>query len=478
MGFDQSPWRITVHGTRGASWVISGAEDDPTVGEAGIKLNSEPEGFYDAPFKTLRSSSAYQEGATYGGTKWEARDETWKVRCYNRPGKSKLQVESEWRRNWSDEKPCRIVIEDIEEGTTRELLLQLESAPKLLTPLKGRDLNIAPTVDVVMSTVSYWPFATGEDQHVELETATFVPDPSPNRVPDPGFSDLINLWWNMGGWAKDNSVGHTATGSARTTGNGTRRILRTTSIAARSQQLWPELSCWVRWDTLTAGSGAAISLQVEAFNGGESLGVTTVGNIVSPGTGGTWAQLKKTDYVTPVGTTVIKLILAVEATVTAGQVWADDFVASSVLTYTATMTGTLWNPTDRKMHPFWTLSAHVPTIWTVPDYSFGDDFWGLAVEHADRMVPLRQVNPGQDLTIDTYPRNERIAADDESLQWARQNGIDFLYSVPPYTPPTEFTIKATVVNTSQPVSALLKMRRNWSRPWGLIDPDIPLELVP
>jgi hypothetical protein len=477
MSFDTSPWRITVYGTRGGEWVISGP-DPMEVGEGGIKLASDPKGFYDAPFKTLRNSTAYQEGATYGGAKYEARDETWKIKVYSRPSRSKMSIESEWRRNWSPDKPCRVVIEDTEEGTTRELLLQLESAPELVTPLQGRDLNLAPTLDVVMSTVSYWPFATSADQHVELETSTFVPDPSPNRIPDPGFSDLINLWWNFGSWVKDTGVGHTANGSARVNANGTRRILRSTSIAARSSQLWPELSCWVQWGTLTAGGGAAITLEVEAFNGGTSLGVTTVGNIMSPGTGGTWAQLKKTDYTTPVGTTVIKLQLAVEASVSAGQVWADDFVAASVTTYTATMNGTLWNPTDRKLYPFWTLSATVPTIWTVPDYSFGDDYWDLAVEHAERMVPLRQVNPGQDLTIDVYPRNERIGADDESLQWARQNGIDFLYAVPPYTPPTPFTVKATVVNTSEPVGALLKMRRNWSRPWGLIDPDIPLELAP
>lgn len=476
MGAETTLWRITVVDINGTSWCIH--SDNPyEMGAEGAKLCSDPKGFYDAPFKTIRNQTAYQEGATYGGTKWEPRDQTWKVRFYARNGASKMAIESRWRRGWSSEKPCRVIIEDIEGGTTRELLLQLESAPEF-TPPTGRDPNLVPHIDVVMSTVSYWPFATSADQHIELETTTFVPDPSPNRIPDPGFSDLINLWWNMGGWTEDSGVGHTGNPSARTTGNGTRRILRTTSIAARSQQLWPELSCWVRWNTLTTGAGAAITLEVEAFNGGESLGVTTVGNIVSPGTGGTWAQLKKTDYTTPVGTTVIKLQLAVESTVTAGTVWADDFVATSVLTYTATMTGTLWNPTDRKLYPFWTLSAHVPTIWTVPDYSFGDDFWDLAVEHADRMIALRQVNPGQDLTIDVYPRNERIAADDESLQWARQNGIDFLYAVPPYTPPTPFTVKATVVNTTQPVSALLKMRRNWSRPWGLVDPAIPLELVP
>lgn len=472
MGAETTPWRITVIQPNGNTWCIS-SPNPFEMGAEGVTLCSDPKGFYDAPFKTLRNSTAYQEGATYGGAKYDARDQTWKVRFHKRGTESKMEIESRWRRGWSPSVPCIVRIEDIAEGTTRDLLLQLESTPEFVSPT-GRDPGLMPHLDVIMSTVSYWPFATSEPQEQTWESTTFVPDPQPNKVTNPSF-DANLTGWDAPGWVRDPAPGHTGAASVTTTANGTTRSLTSNSVAANAGATWV-ITAWAKWSGVTGSGANVVRVEVEARNGGTVLDIIEVGTLALTASSD-WTQITD-DVVLPANTANIKVRIVVPSGVTAGSVFIDDVTAYAPQTYTATGTVTVWNPTDRKLYPFWTLSAEVPTAWTVPDYSFGDDYWDLAVEHADRMVALRQVDPGQELTVDTYPRNERINADDESLQWARQNGIDFLYAVPPYTPPTELTIKATVVNTTQPVGAVLLMRRNWSRPWGLIDPAIPLELEP
>ncbi|MET9329471.1 hypothetical protein [Tsukamurella sp. NPDC003166] len=462
----------TLIDTQGQEWHLQ--HNDPELwGVEGVKLCDDPKGFDGPVFTKIIQQHAGQEGGTDGGTRWDYIEGVFKVRLYHRTGRPKSVVESEWRQGWSPDETCMLKIHRPDEGTTRWLFVQLKERLKPETS-RGKDRNLFPHHDMIMTVLALDPWWHSGTHETELETTTFVPDPSPNRVWDPGFDDLLTLWWTGGGWTKDTGVGHTAPGSARTTANGTRRILRAKSIPARGGQLWTELSAWVRWQSLTiTGSGAAITLEVEAFNGGDSLGVTTVGNIVDPGTGGTWAQLKTTSFVTPPNTTNIRIQLAVESRVLLGTVWADDFIATSVLTYTATMTAPVWNPCDRDMYLRYELSAEVETIWEMPDYSFGSKSQGRPVVDAARTIRLKEIQNGQELNINTYPLEERIVADDATLQWARQNAVDWLYPVPAYTPPTTLTFKATVVDTSKPVGLIIFQDRKWSMPYGLQRAGIP-----
>ncbi|MGZ9829942.1 phage tail protein [Tsukamurella ocularis] len=129
----------------------------------------------------------------------------------------------------------------------------------------------------------------------------------------------------------------------------------------------------------------------------------------------------------------------------------------------ASGTVTISNPTDQKLWLQWELTA--PGIWRLPDYSFGDNSKGWAVEHANRIIVLPSLGTGQHVNLDTYPDNERIDADDESLVWARMRAIEFLYPVPPYTAPIELPVRVT--NGPVGATARVRMRRRWSRPWGL-----------
>lgn len=129
----------------------------------------------------------------------------------------------------------------------------------------------------------------------------------------------------------------------------------------------------------------------------------------------------------------------------------------------ATGTVRISNPTDQKLWLQWELTA--PGIWRLPDYSFGDNSRGWAVEHANRVIVLPSLGVGQHVTVDTYPDNERIDSDDQSLVWARMRAIEFLYPVPPYTAPIDLPVRIT----GGPVGATARVRmaRRWSRPWGL-----------
>ncbi|MBF6449031.1 phage tail protein [Nocardia elegans] len=116
------------------------------------------------------------------------------------------------------------------------------------------------------------------------------------------------------------------------------------------------------------------------------------------------------------------------------------------------------NPTDQPMWLKWVCSA--PGKWTVPDFS-----WIPNDRDAQRVVILPHTTAGQDLTVDTDPMEEMIAAADGSQIWALMNGVSFLYAVPPYTPSTSIPI--TVTGAPVGASVMVVQPRNWSRPWGL-----------
>lgn len=177
---------------------------------------------------------------------------------------------------------------------------------------------------------------------------------------------------------------------------------------------------------------------------------------------------KEPEVITP-GTKDMRLIdqCKVILTLAAGNpfFYEPDAVAHWTATTANDATGTVRvsNPTDQKLWLQWELTA--PGIWYVPDYSFGDNSKGWAVEHANRLVIMPSLGVGQHITIDTYPDNERVASDDQSLVWARMRAIEFLYPVPPYTAPIDLPVR--IVNGPKGATARVRMARRWSRPWGL-----------
>lgn len=145
--------------------------------------------------------------------------------------------------------------------------------------------------------------------------------------------------------------------------------------------------------------------------------------------------------------------------------WVEDDVTVTAVSATDTRpdgkSETLWvpvsNPTDQPMWLRWVATA--PAVWTLPDFSFEDD------GHRNRVISLPSLVAGQDITVDTDPMEEMIAAADSSSVWARMNGQMFLHPVPAWTSETKLPV--TVKRAAPGATVQVRCPRNWSRPWGL-----------
>lgn len=117
---------------------------------------------------------------------------------------------------------------------------------------------------------------------------------------------------------------------------------------------------------------------------------------------------------------------------------------------------TLENKTDRPAWLQWAATA--PGQWTIPDYDLSSDSSGDRY----RRIVTPNLGPGQALTIDTNPLNESYVAADGSNVSGLFNGVQFLYPVPPHTPPTKFQV--TFKGASGAIQA--RLVENWKRGWG------------
>ncbi|WP_327139337.1 phage tail protein [Nocardia sp. NBC_01327] len=166
----------------------------------------------------------------------------------------------------------------------------------------------------------------------------------------------------------------------------------------------------------------------------------------------------------------LKLWAQVTMTCTAGIPWwveqdsTQNWVAPIDTTGGAITSGTILieNPTDQAMYLKWVCSA--PAQWTLPDFSWGNNFYGRASTDANRVITLPRTSAGQDLTVDTDPMAEMIVAADGSLMWALMGGVSFEYAVPPYTKSTAVPVSVTYAPAG--ASVMCVQPRNWSRPWG------------
>lgn len=141
------------------------------------------------------------------------------------------------------------------------------------------------------------------------------------------------------------------------------------------------------------------------------------------------------------------------------------------------------NPTDQYIFPVWTVPGSTEPIpgfdmellndpyadipWedapftqiTLPDYSFEDE------EFADRRLQLPALVMGENCVVDSDPRVEQISSEINTPVWARMNLVRFRNSIPPYTRDKEFAITVSGCPPGQMIT--LRLKRPWSRPWGL-----------
>ncbi|WGH22051.1 minor tail protein [Gordonia phage MerCougar] len=142
----------------------------------------------------------------------------------------------------------------------------------------------------------------------------------PNLLENGGFESADSLD-GQDIWTWDGTEGRTAPGAARTTGDGTRKVLLSNSVPATAEQKF-QISGWVKWSDLTGGANA-LRVSVIPYIGDTAQAEVPIASRNSPTASSGWTELTGT-YEVPTGIDGIRLQVEVGATTTAGTVWWDD----------------------------------------------------------------------------------------------------------------------------------------------------------
>lgn len=142
----------------------------------------------------------------------------------------------------------------------------------------------------------------------------------PNLLLNPEFDGSISMD-GEGIWFWDEAMGRTSPGAARTTGDGTRKVLTSNVVQSGPDEDF-ETGVWVRWDSVT-GTGELYRLVLSAYQGDLKLSDTVIGAITSPSASAGWTHLSG-EYTTPANTDHVRFYLECTTNATGGQVWFDD----------------------------------------------------------------------------------------------------------------------------------------------------------
>lgn len=89
----------------------------------------------------------------------------------------------------------------------------------------------------------------------------------------------------------------------------------------------------------------------------------------------------------------------------------------------------LFNPSDV---PIWnTYEATEGARFHIPDYSWGNEYYGRGQADLDKMVPTPKFERGESCDIHTRPDEETYQSANDAPVGLRANGIDFEYPIPP-----------------------------------------------
>lgn len=168
--------------------------------------------------------------------------------------------------------------------------------------------------------------------------------------------------------------------------------------------------------------------------------------------------------------------------------WYEEMVskvwpAPSDTTNGSTVTGNIWrredgsfaedewlNPTDIPIFPIWQIQA--PGKPTLPDYSFGSDYYSTrtfdaAVGHASRQIVMPTMLAGENVYVntDSASKGGQFRSSIDTAYYMRMKMVRFLYGIPPYTPARQMNVAMSLAPAG--VGINLRLPRPWTRPWGL-----------
>ncbi len=155
-------------------------------------------------------------------------------------------------------------------------------------------------------------------------------------------------------------------------------------------------------------------------------------------------------------------------TIVSGDPWwyeERDYTSTWVLSAGTSGSGTVTvdNPTDQPVWMKWVLQGGAR--WTIPDFSFGDNTFGRAVQDKDRKIQMPKQKPGQEFRIDTDPHEDMLRDPAGTQVWSLMGGVTFNYPLPAYTKKVQLPVSVTEADAG--VGVQVRCAHAWSRPWGL-----------
>jgi hypothetical protein len=102
-----------------------------------------------------------------------------------------------------------------------------------------------------------------------------------------------------------------------------------------------------------------------------------------------------------------------------------------------TGTGTVWtrlphyNPSDVPIWPTYEVTAQAR--YHIPDYSWGNEYYGRGQADEDKIVPTPYLETGEESDIHTRPDQETYQSANDAPVGLRAKGKDFEYPIPPDT---------------------------------------------
>lgn len=195
----------------------------------------------------------------------------------------------------------------------------------------------APTTDTIVSRTST-DTLTNKTISGTANTITDLPQEALSYTnlltTNPSFTSNITGWTQGSGtWTWDNTVGHLAVGSAKVILDGSYKEISSTKFTVTAGTTY-NFEAWVSGSSITNTSGG-IYLFVNTYNG-----VALVSSYVWPDTFGdgtnsiysasgtiTWRKIYGQFVIPDSGVDGIVVSVGVDATLTAGSLWLDDFAA-------------------------------------------------------------------------------------------------------------------------------------------------------
>ena len=199
----------------------------------------------------------------------------------------------------------------------------VEGLQELIGALADNPLGTLEDAKNKISDMIHNAFGLIDPSRIPLLPASHVGANEPNILVNYTFENAITI---DGGtdWQWDGVEGHTAPGSARTTGTSSRKVLTSVDIKVAEGQNFTA-SGWVKWNGVTVAGGNAFQIAVLTYNGDSVVSEYVIQSVTNPATTSGWVEVTGT-YTVPANVTSVRLRLIVTSGVQTGTVWFDDMV--------------------------------------------------------------------------------------------------------------------------------------------------------